>query len=267
MQSSFKIAISGKGGVGKTTVCAVWAQLLAQAGLDVLAIDADSDPNLASALGVEADKCPEPLIKAKDLIRERTGAEPGSIGQFFKMNPYVSDLPEKYSYLVNGVKLLVLGAIENAGAGCACPESAFLKALLTHSMLHRDEVILVDLPAGVEFLGRACVQGVDGLVVVVEPGMRSIDTARHIATMGKNMGISRIGAFLNKITDEGQIGEIESQLGGIALLGSFGYNPAIQAADLRRTSVMEGSSELVEALGRAKEKMMEVFFGGAGEAV
>ncbi len=267
MQSSFKIAISGKGGVGKTTVCAVWAQLLAQAGLDVLAIDADSDPNLASALGVEADKCPEPLIKAKDLIRERTGAEPGSIGQFFKMNPYVSDLPEKYSYLVNGVKLLVLGAIENAGAGCACPESAFLKALLTHSMLHRDEVILVDLPAGVEFLGRACVQGVDGLVIVVEPGMRSIDTARHIASMGKNMGISRVGAFLNKITDEGQIGEIESQLGDIAVLGSFGYNPAIQAADLKRTSVMEGSSELVEALGRAKEKMMEVFFGGVGETV
>jgi len=265
MQDSFKIAISGKGGVGKTTVCAVWARLLAQSGLDVLAIDADSDPNLASALGVEADRCPEPLIKAKDLIRERTGAEPGSIGQFFKMNPYVSDLPEKYSYLINGVKLLVLGAIESAGGGCACPESAFLKALLTHSMLHRNEVILVDLPAGVEFLGRACVQGVDGLVVVVEPGMRSIDTARHIAEMGRDMGISRVGAFLNKITDEGQVGEIESRLGGIAILGSFGYNPAIQAADLKRVSVMEGNSELVEALAGAKDRMMEVFFGGAGE--
>ena len=258
MKGSFKIAISGKGGVGKTTVCAIWSWLLARDGFDVLAIDADSDPNLAAAMGVAAEDCPEPLIHMKDLIRERTGAEPGAIGQYFKMNPCVSDLPAKYSHSVDGVKLLVLGGIEAAGSGCACPEAAFLKALLTHSLLHRAEAILVDLAAGVEFMGRACIQGVDGLVVVVEPGDRSIGTAQNIANMARKMGIRRVAAFLNKITDQSQIDDIRTRLGDIAVLGSFGYDPAIQAADLRRTSAVASSKALVESLAAAKDRMVEL---------
>lgn len=259
MQAGLKIAISGKGGVGKTTLCAVWANLFARDGFDVLALDADSDPNLAAALGVPAEATPPALIDMKELICERTGAEPGSYGKYFKLNPQVSDLPEKYATDVNGVKLLVLGGISTAGAGCACPEGAFLKALLAHTLLQRKEVILVDLAAGVEFMGRACVGGVDGLVVVVEPGRRSIETALNVADMAREMGISVIGAFANKITDESQLGDIQSQLDGLRVLGSFGYDAAVQAADLNRTSVMESSSELVEQMTIAKGNLLELF--------
>jgi len=260
MQPSVKIAISGKGGVGKTTVCAVWAHLFADDGLDVLAIDADSDPNLASALGVSVVETPEPLIEMKQLIGERTGVKPGAVGQYFKLNPKVSDLPEKYWHKINGIRLLVLGATKNAGAGCACPESAFLKALLTHVILQRREAILVDLAAGLEFMGRACVQGVDALVVVVEPGARSIETAVNIARMAGNMGIEHVAAFANKVADVGQIDIIRSQLADIPVLGSFRLDPALQAADLKRLGVMSTSDELVGELQKAKDAMVNLFF-------
>jgi CO dehydrogenase maturation factor len=260
MQPGVKIAVSGKGGVGKTTVCAVWSQLFAEDGLDVLAIDADSDPNLASALGVSWDDAPEQLIAMTELIEERTGAKPGSIGQYFKLNPKVSDLPERYWREVQGIKLLVLGATKNAGMGCACPESAFLKALLTHTILQRREAILVDLAAGLEFMGRACVQGVDALVVVVEPGARSIETAVNIARMASKMGIEHVAAFANKITDAGQIDIIRSRLADIPVLGSFRLEPALQAADLEHLPVISTSDELVKELRKAKEAMMKLFF-------
>ncbi len=182
-----KIAIGGKGGVGKTTVCAVWARLFAEDGLDVLAIDADPNTNLALAFGIDSAQTGEPLIKMKQLIAERTGTTKESVGAYFKLNPEVSDLPEKYQVKVNGVKLLVLGGITTAGAGCACPEGAFLKALLTHTILQRQELVLVDLAAGVEFMGRASIQGIDALVVIAEPGRRSIDTANNIAKWANSL--------------------------------------------------------------------------------
>ncbi len=228
--------------------------------MDVLAIDADSDPNLASALGVAVEETPEPLIEMKQLIGERTGAKPGAVGQYFKLNPKVSDLPEKYWREINGIKLLVLGATKNAGAGCACPESAFLKALLTHVILQRREAILVDLTAGLEFMGRACVQGVDALVVVVEPGARSIETAVSVARMAGKMGIEHVAAFANKVTDAGQIDIIRSQLKDIPILGSFRMEPALAAADLNRLPVAGASSELCQELRKAKETMVDLFF-------
>jgi CO dehydrogenase maturation factor len=171
-------------------------------------------------------------------------------------------LPGAYCHDVDGVKLLVLGGIESAGSGCACPEGAFLKSLLAHSILYSKEAILVDLAAGVEFMGRACVQGVDGLVVVVEPGRRSIDTALNIANMAGKMGISKVAAFINKVTDESQVEDIKSALTDIYVLGSFGYSKEVQQADLQRTSVWKCSNELVEELKNAKNRMMELFFGG-----
>ena len=254
--TGIKIAVSGKGGVGKTTVSAILAQLLAKDGLDVLTIDADSDANLASALGVGPDKAPLPLIGMKELIGQRTGSDPASVGQYFKLNPTVSDLPEKYWLKTGGIKLLVLGCIERAGGGCACPEGAFLKALLAHSLLQRQEAIIVDLAAGLEFMGRACVQGIDALIVVVEPGSRSIETAVGIANMAKTMSISTVAAFINKITDESQIPAIKAQLGDIPILGSFGYETSLQSADLNREPVITANADLVNELSVAKEKLM-----------
>jgi CO dehydrogenase maturation factor len=257
-----KIAIGGKGGVGKTTVCAVWAQLFAQDGFDVLAIDADPTTNLASAFGIPSGQNPEPLIKMKQLIGERTGTGKNAIGAYFKLNPKVSDLPQKHWVEFNGVKLLVLGAITQAGTGCACPEGTFLKALLTHTILQRQEMVLVDLAAGVESMGRASVQGVDAFVVVVEPGGRSIETANNVAKMARELGIKNVAAVANKISDNAQTDVIKSQLKDVALLGSLRYNPAVQEADLEFKPVFSTCPELVGELKDAKDKLKDLISEG-----
>jgi len=265
LHSGVKIAIGGKGGVGKTTVCAVWAQLFAESGFDVLAIDADPNTNLALAFGIPSEQSPEPLIKMKQLIGERTGTGKDSVGAYFRLNPKVSDLPQEYWLEVDGVKLLVLGGITQAGAGCACPEGAFLKALLTHSILQRKEVVLVDLAAGVEFMGRASVQGIDALVVVVEPGARSIETAINMARMARELGVKQVAAIINKITEAGQAEEIKTKLTGITVLGNIRYSPAVQRADLGRRSVFQADTELVGILRDAQNKLMG--FVGTGQPV
>ncbi len=256
--------------MGKTTVCAVWAQLLAEDGFDVLAIDADSDTNLASAFGIPSVRSPEPLIKMKQLIAERTGTgKAGStgspqdaVGAYFRLNPKVSDLPQKYWLEVNGVKLLVLGAIRQAGAGCACPEGAFLRALLTHTILQRQEVVLVDLAAGVEFMGRASVQGIDALVVVVEPGSRSIETAKDIARMARELGIKHVAAIANKITEGPQIEAIKRELTDITILANIRHSPTVQEADLEQKSVFDTCPELVEQLREAKNTLTDLISNG-----
>jgi len=268
-----KIAIGGKGGVGKTTVCAVWAQLFAEDGFDVLAIDADPNTNLALAFGVPIKESPEPLIKMKELIAERTGASKDTLGAYFKLNPNVSDLPEKYWLKIEGtegnpVKLLVLGGITEAGAGCACPEGAFLKGLLTHTILQRQEVVLVDLAAGVEFMGRASIQGIDALVIVVEPGARSIDTAKNIARMGRELGIKHVAAIANKITKVEHVGTIDSQLAEaeVPILTNIEYSETIQQADLQQVSVFQACGELVKQLRGAKRGLMDLVASSDNEA-
>jgi CO dehydrogenase maturation factor len=258
VMQGLKIAIGGKGGVGKTTVCAIWAQLFAKSGFDVLAIDADPNTTLASAFGVASEQCPEPLTRMKQLIAERTGTGKDAVGTYFKMNPKVSDLPDQYSLDVNGLKLLVLGAITQGGAGCACPEGAFLKALLTHSILQRQELVLVDLAAGVEFLGRASVQGINAFISIVEPGGRSIETANNINKMAKDLGIGCTGTIANKITDPTQAEVIKSQLKDTTLLGTLGYSRSLQEADLERTAVFEADGEVTEQLKQAKDKLVEL---------
>lgn len=263
-----KIAIGGKGGVGKTTVCAVWAQLFAQDGFDVLAVDADPNTNLYSAFGIPAEENPQPLIKMKQLIAERTGTGRDATAAYFKLNPQVADLPEKYQLEVNDkVKLLVLGSIASAGAGCACPQGAFLKALLSHTILQRQEVVLVDLAAGVECMGRASVQGIDALVVVAEPGGRSIETALNIAGMAKELGIREVAAIVNKITDDSQIEAIKSQLPGIPILANIEYSVAVQDADLRRKAVFQASEQLVERLQEARGALSDLIMSNAGTNV
>jgi CO dehydrogenase maturation factor len=229
-----KIAIGGKGGVGKTTVCAVWARLFAEDGFDVLAIDADPNTNLALAFGLPSEQNPEPLVKMKDLIAERTGTGGELVAAYFRLNPKVSDLPEKYWLAADGVKLLVLGGIT--------------------TILQREEMVLVDLAAGVEFLGRASIQGIDALVMVVEPGARSIETANNIARMGEQLGVKFVGALANKITDARQAETIKSQL-TMPVLGNIDYSPGVQEADLRRVSVFESGGEIVNQLREAKRSL------------
>ena len=143
-----KVAIVGKGGVGKTTLAAALARHLARAGSSVVAVDADPDANLPSALGVPQDRTPEPIAGMRELILDRTDARDEGGGVFFKLNPKVDDLPEKFYVDAGGVRLLVLGTVETGGKGCMCPEGAVLKALLQHLLLRVTDDVVLDMEAG-----------------------------------------------------------------------------------------------------------------------
>jgi len=218
-----KLAVSGKGGVGKTTVTALLARRLAARGRRVLAVDADPDPNLAATLEFPSAESIVPIVEMKDLIAERMGTEPGAVGAYFKLNPKVDDIPARHYVEHDGVRLMVTGMVRRGGAGCACPENAFLKALLDHLMLCMDEDVLVDMEAGLEHLGRATVAAVDGLLVVVEPGLRSLETLARARRLASDIGLRRCWPVANKVSSD----EDRAFLVGAAPDGSFvGWIPA-----------------------------------------
>ena len=233
---SMKIAVSGKGGVGKTTLSALLIRMFNEQGRRVLAIDADPDANLAAALGIDgADKI-TPISEMKSLIFERTEAKPGSIGGFFKLNPKVDDLPDALSVRFENIKLIRLGGIKKGGSGCICPESTLLKVLVSHMVLARDEVVVMDMEAGIEHLGRATAQAVDRLIVVVEPGRRSIDTAFHIDKLASEIGLKNIVLAGNKIRGKKDEDFLKTHLPGYKFLGFIPYDEALIEADLNNIS-------------------------------
>ena len=174
-----KIAVTGKGGVGKTTFAATLARLYAEEGKNVLAADVDPDANLGLALGFPEDLLDSivPITKMRKLVQERTGANDDN--KFYKINPKVSDIPDTYSKTYNGVKLLVLGTVDTAGSGCVCPEHVMLKRIINHLVLRSSDVVILDMEAGLEHLGRGTTDGMDQFVVVIEPGARSIQTYKN----------------------------------------------------------------------------------------
>ncbi len=228
-----KLAITGKGGVGKTTLTGLLAQLLAAEGMNVLAVDADPSPCLGAALGFAPEQLQGlvPIAEMDALIYERTGAQPGTIGGYFKLNPRVDDIPDRFSLARNGVRLLQLGAIEKGGSGCICPESTLLKQLVTHILLRRDEVVLLDMYAGVEHLGRATVAAVDALIVVCEPTARSLATARQIKQLAADIGLTRLYLVGNKVQTDADRAYIEANSPGLPILGCLPYTAAVPAAD------------------------------------
>ncbi|NIQ38101.1 MAG: AAA family ATPase [Proteobacteria bacterium] len=229
-----KVAISGKGGVGKTTLAGVMARLLAEEGRKVLAIDADMDANLASALGIpkEALSGLIPLAQRTDLVEERTASKKGTFGGMFKLNPKVDDIPDEYSVTHKGVKLLVLGGVLSGGSGCFCPENVLLKNLMSHLFVARDEAVIVDLEAGLEHLSRGSTGYMDTFTVVVEPGLRSFGTAEQIKRLAKDLGITTIYVVGNKITSEQDRRIIEENLGGeFEILGYLSFSAKVLEAD------------------------------------
>ncbi|MFH1349634.1 MAG: carbon monoxide dehydrogenase accessory protein CooC [Pseudomonadota bacterium] len=227
-----KIAISGKGGVGKTTFASFLIRALADQGIRVLAIDADPDANLAQALGVGEDAEIVPISEMKELIEERTETKLGTMGSFFKLNPKVDDLPEKLSIEIDGIKLMVLGGVKKGGAGCICPESTLLKNLVRHLVLARDEAIILDMEAGLEHLGRGTAMAVDRLIVVVEPGRRSIETARQIHHLAQDVGIKNLSLVGNKIRSEKDKEFLTKNMANFHFLGFIPFRSEIIEADL-----------------------------------
>ncbi len=237
-----KIAVSGKGGVGKTTFSALLIRLLNDQGKKVLAIDADPDANLAAAVGIPNADSIVPISEMKELVYERTEARPGTIGGFFKMNPKVDDLPDALSAKLGNIKLMRLGGVKKGGAGCICPESTLLKALVTHVVLSRNEFVVMDMEAGIEHLGRGTASAVDSLVIVVEPGKRSIETAKNIQRLAGEIGLKRISIVGNKIRSQGDREFLEKRLAPLNILGFLPYDPALIDADLSGISPYDTES-------------------------
>jgi len=218
---SLKLAFGGKGGVGKTTVTALIARTIAAIKNDasVIAIDADPVANLAAGLGIDETRPITPVAELSDLIAERTGATPGTMGGFFTLNPKVDDIPERFSLEKDGVKLLVMGTVQQGGSGCICPESTILKALMNHLVLGRKEIVVMDMEAGVEHLGRATSGSVDALVVVVNPGKRSRVAADKIRKLGQDIGIKNIVVLGNRVRSDEDKALIRDSMPDYEILG------------------------------------------------
>jgi CO dehydrogenase maturation factor len=226
-----KIAVSGKGGVGKTTLSSLLARYWARKGYRVLAVDADPDANLGSALGIDTIGL-TPIAKMEDLIYERTESKKGTVGGFFKMNPKVDDLPEALSREKDGVRLLIMGTVKKGGGGCICPESVLLKALINHLVLYEKDLVIMDMEAGIEHLGRGTAQGVDRLLIVVEPGQRSIETADKVRQLTQDIGLRHISAVGSKVRNSDQEKFLRDNLAGIDLIGILPFSEEIARADL-----------------------------------
>ena len=251
-----KIAISGKGGVGKTLLVAFLSHTFASSGYSVIAIDADPDANLAATLGYPHPEKMIPISELNDLIEERVGVRPGAAGSFFKLNPRVDDLPEKYSVKIDGIRIMSMGRIKRGGTGCYCAEGALLQALVSHLLLQRDEVVILDMEAGIEHLSRGTVKAVDKLIIVVEPGRRSLETAQTIKQLAQDLGLHNIAVVGNKIRNEADKEFIQSNLPGLEILDFISYDPAINDADYANLSLFTASPQTVKEVENIYHKLM-----------
>lgn len=256
-----KLAITGKGGVGKTTLVALLAQTFADQDKPVMAVDADPSPCLAGALGFPTELQAKlmPISGMDELIYERTGARPGSSGGFFTINPRVDDLPERFSIEYRNVRLLEMGAIDSGGSGCICPESAMLKTLFNHLLFRKDDIIIFDMYAGVEHLGRATVDFVDGLIIVIEPTKRSIGTARQIQSLANDIGLTKIWLVANKVRNKTDINFILKEVPEIPLLGTLPFSDHLYEADRLGKSAYDHIPELKLAGKEIADSIIKTF--------
>lgn len=245
-----KIAITGKGGVGKTTLSAILSRLYAAEGKRVIAVDADPDANLAAALGVSREDSQKirPIAEITTLIEERTGAKPGTSGGVFKLNPKVDDIPEEFGYRFDNIVLLRTGKSKEAASGCYCPENVFLRRLLRHLVVQRDEVVIVDMEAGIEHLTRGTAEAVDAFVVVVEPGQRSIQTANTVKEMAKGLGVRKVLVVANKVRGKEDLDFVRRELQGMDLIGYMSFSHEIMESDIAGISPFSIESAVADVL-------------------
>ena len=243
-----KIAVTGKGGVGKSTIVALMARILKDDGKRVIVIDADPDMNSATILGIPNPEKITPIIELKELIAERTGTEVGQPAPFFKMNPRVDDIPETYCVEHGGIKVLVMGTVSRGGGGCACPENAFLKTLLSHLIINREEWVLLDMEAGIEHLGRGTALGVDEMLVVVEASRTSMETAHRIQKLAGDIGIKKIRVIGNKIQSEAEKEYLREALEGFDVIGFIEYDEEIRKINLGLSNALEVDGKTLEQI-------------------
>ncbi|MHB1456829.1 MAG: ATP-binding protein [Armatimonadota bacterium] len=256
-----KIAITGKGGVGKTTISSLLAMAFAEAGHKVLAIDADPNATLAPCLGFPNAESIVPMSEMVDLIEERTGARPGDPGSFFKMNPFVGDVADRFAVQHNGISLLRMGAIKPGGAGCYCPENIFLKNLISHLIMSEQDVLIMDMEAGLEHLGRGTAVGVDWLLIVAEPTRQSHETTRRIKSLANDIGLTRLGVIGNKSHSVQEDHFLAKSVAPLPVLGVIPYDEALRASEIEgrapKASLPVVDHVIKEIMAQLFEKMTE----------
>ena len=250
-----KIAVTGKGGVGKTTIAAVLSRLYADEGKKVFAVDVDSDANLGLALGFPEETLESiiPISKMRRLIEERTGADKSNT--FYKVNPKVDDIPETYGKEYKGVRLLLLGTVETAGGGCVCPENVMLKRIINNLVLHRDDIVILDMEAGLEHMGRGTTEGMDQFIVVIEPGARSVQTYRNVKRLAEGLGVKAVKVVANKIRNEADEEFVKSRIPAEDLLGFIHYNTEVIEADREGVSPYGFSEVATREISEIKKKI------------
>ncbi|MBI5057871.1 MAG: AAA family ATPase [Nitrospirae bacterium] len=252
-----KIAITGKGGVGKTTVSALLSHLYSTEGKKVIAVDADPDANFASALGISRNEIEKirPIAEIAELIEERTGAKPGTSGGIFKINPRVDDIPEGFGFKINNITLLVMGKSKFAASGCYCPEHALLRRLLKHLIVERDEVVIVDMEAGIEHFTRGTAEGVNAFIVVVEPGQRSIQTAVAVKSLAKGLGVKKVFIVANKVRKEEDVLFIKNNLSDMDFIGQISFNESIMELDINGLPSYKASQKTLDEAKAIKDNL------------
>ena len=252
-----KVAITGKGGVGKTTLSSTLARLYADEGRTVLAADVDPDANLGLALGLTEEEVNSitPISKMRQLVEERTGAT--YTNKFFQLNPQVSDIPDKFARDINGVKLLVMGTVETGGGGCVCPEHVMLKSILSALVFRKDDVVIMDMEAGLEHLGRGTAGCMDRFIVVIEPGARSVQTYEKVKQLAADLGVTKVDVVANKIRDDADREFVRSRIPEENLLGFISYDAEVIDADRRGLSPYDVSPRAVEEIRAIKARIDE----------
>ena len=248
-----KLAITGKGGVGKTTLSSTLARLYADEGRTVLAADVDPDANLGLALGLSQEEVDQivPISKMRTLVEERTGAT--AANKFFKLNPYVADIPDTFSKDINGVKLLVMGTVDVGGSGCVCPEHVMLKSILSSLTYRKGDVVIMDMEAGLEHLGRGTAMNMDQFIVVIEPGARSVQTYHNVKRLASDLGVKRVRVVANKVRDERDEEFVKKSIPAEDLLGIIHYNTEVIDADRNGESPYDYSPKAIEEIRKIKE--------------
>ena len=239
--------------------------ILTRSGYSVLAIDADPNATLAAGLGFPHPEKITPISEMADLIEERTGVRPGQAAPYFKLNPRVDDIPEKYWVEHEGIKLMVMGRLKKGGTGCYCPENALLEALLAHILLRRNEVVIMDMEAGIEHLGRATARAVDKMIIVVEPSKASVETAFRIRELARDIGLENIVVVANKIRSEQDRNSLVSAMPDFEFLGFIPYDQSVIEAGLGNFPLTDSSPEVIDRIRDIAARLGAVKPGVSGK--